>query len=99
MFELKDVKVRLDLRYDVRDVEWDLEWGSTAQGGRADYVSVSMGDGKIYQAVVSGVRIRKDGSDGAHIRQVVFLSNRPTWLPPILEDAQRQWDAMLLRRS
>lgn len=97
MFELKDVKVRLDLRYDVSDVVWDLKWGN-GQGGRADYVSVSMGDGKIYQAVVHGVRIRKDGSDGAYLRQVVFRSNMQDWLPPILEDAQRQWDAMLLRR-
>jgi hypothetical protein len=91
MFRLSGAKVRLDLRYDVSDVEWELEWGTTALPGRADYVSVSMGDGKIYQVVVNGVRIRKDGSDGAHIRQVVFASNRPAWLPEILEDALDRW--------
>lgn len=91
MFKLKQAKVRLDLRYDiVENVIWDLEWGA-GYGGRADYVSISMGDGKIYHTVINGTRIRKNGSPGAPVRQVVFRSNMPAWLPPIWEDAERQW--------
>jgi hypothetical protein len=32
-----------------------------------------------------------DGSDGAYIRQVIFASNKPAWLPEILEDALSRW--------
>jgi hypothetical protein len=95
-FKLTGAKVELTLGYELTG---QRDYPLAGVTFRADEVLIVLVDRRLISVTVLGVRLRKDGSDGAATRQSYTHMHRPAWLEEIVVDALSRWDMYTSRAA